>query len=57
MTRYDKSEIRKGMVLELVCPIRTYTRPRALAEEINARLDSARARLEDLVKEIRNARR
>ena len=52
------------MYLELDCPIRTYIGPRrapqygdALHGEINARLDAARGRLEDLVEEIQNARR
>ena len=60
MPIYEKSEIRRGMYLELDCPIRTRIPrepdPQPFAE-ISDRLDSARARLDQLVKDIRSARR
>jgi len=67
--RLEKSEIRKGMYIELDCPIRTYIRKDAAPRygeapsppdfrTISAELDAARRKLETIVSTVRkNARR
>ena len=62
MPIYQKSEIRKGMYLELDCPIRARIprygdAPDQPFAEISDRLDAAKKRLEQIAKDFRNARR
>ena len=57
MSPYEKSEIRKGIFLELDCSIRTVIRPQPQPyAEVSQRLEHARERLEALLEGVRNAR-